>query len=366
MIKPVILSGGAGTRLWPVSRQSCPKQLIPLVDPAHSMMQATLARVQGASFSQPMIIANADHRFLIAEQLRAAGQSAQILLEPEGRNTAPAIALAIALAERDDPDATLLVLPSDHVIEDVAAFKRSIAQASDAAQAHDVIVTFGIQPHKPETGFGYIQLGQPLEGDGAVQLLKRFVEKPDLPTAQRYVASGDYVWNAGMFLFQVRTAIKAFEAHAPETLEAARQAITQAQEDADFLRPDAAAFAKAPSISFDYAIMENISNGAVAPCAIGWSDVGSFEGLFEVLQKDSSDNAIIGDVTAQNTSSSLLYSAGPAIAVSGLKDIALIATPDVVLAVPKAQSQDVKHLVDAFKAASRPEATRHLGDDAAE
>lgn len=366
MIKPVILSGGAGTRLWPVSRQSCPKQLIPLVDPAHSMMQATLARVQGTGFSQPLIIANADHRFLIAEQLRAADQSAQILLEPEGRNTAPAIALAIALAEQDDPDATLLVLPSDHVINDVAAFKRSVAEASEAAKAHDVIVTFGIEPHKPETGFGYIQLGKALNGYDTVQHLERFVEKPDLPTAEGYLASGDYVWNAGMFLLQVKTALKAFETHAPDTLNAARKAIALADRDADFLRPDAAAFAKAPSISFDYAIMEKIGNGAVAPCTIGWSDVGSFEGLYEVLGKDGDGNAVIGDVTAQDTSSSLLYSTGPAVAVSGLKDIALIATPDVVLAVPKAQSQNVKHLVDAFKAASRPEATRHLGDDAAE
>lgn len=362
MITPVILSGGAGTRLWPVSRKSKPKQLIALVDNDHTMMQATLARVQGPAFKKPMIIASAAHRFLIAEQLRAAGQEADIILEPEGRNTAPAIALAVALAQRDDPDAVLLVLPSDHVIEDVAAFHSAIDAAAQAAQTQDAIVTFGINPHKPETGFGYIQLGEDMSPGGAVKRLKRFVEKPDRPTAEQYLASGDYVWNAGMFLFKAGTVAAAFEAHAADVLTCAQTSIEAGASDSDFIRPDATAFAKSPDISFDYAIMEKISNGAVAPCDIGWSDVGSFEGLFDVLTQDGNGNACIGDVTARDTRSSLLYSTGPAIAVTGLDDIALIATPDVVLALPKSKSQDVKDIVDLFKAAGRKEATQHATD----
>lgn len=357
-ITPVILSGGAGTRLWPVSRKSLPKQLIALVEPDQSMMQSTLLRTSGEDFARPMIIASADHRFVIAEQLRSADLDAHIILEPEGRNTAPAIALAIAIAERDDPDTALLILPSDHVIENVEAFHAAVQAANAAAQAENVIVTFGIHPHKPETGFGYIQLGGPMASSG-VKAVKRFVEKPDHATAVSYLESGDYVWNAGMFLFKAKTAIAAFEAHAPDALDAVRKAVASGASDADFTRPDAVEFAKAPNISFDYAIMERIDNGAVAPCDIGWSDVGSFEGLFDVLPKDADANACVGDVTLLNSSGSLFYTTGPALAVSGLSDIALIATPDVVLAVPKAQSQDVKFLVDLFKKAGRAEATQH-------
>lgn len=365
MITPVILSGGAGTRLWPLSRKSKPKQLIALVDQDHTMMQATLARVNGPAFSKPMIIASAPHRFLIAEQLRALGQDAHIILEPEGRNTAPAIALAIALAQQKDPEATLLVLPSDHVVEDVAAFHEAIESAAQAAQDQNAIVTFGIHPHRPETGFGYIQLGEDMAKRGAVKRLKRFVEKPDGETAKAYLDSGDYVWNAGMFLFKSDTVAAAFQTHAPDVLACADAALKAGSSDSDFIRPDSSAFAQSPNISFDYAIMEKISNGAVAPCDIGWSDVGSFEGLLDVLDKDDNGNAVVGDVTARETSGSLLYSAGPAIAATGLTDIALIATPDVVLALPKSKSQDVKVLVDLFKSAGRLEATQHPGDEEA-
>jgi len=326
------------------------------------MLQATLLRHQGDAFGKPIIVANADHRFLIAEQLRAISVEADIILEPIGRNTAPAIALAVALEQQQGGEDALLVLPSDHVIADVSAFHEAILAAETAALNSDHIVTFGITPHKPETGFGYIQLGTPIEGAPGVNALNRFVEKPDFETAQSYLASGDYVWNAGMFLFKVQTAVSAFETHATDVLGQARAALSQGTNDTDFIRPDITAFSEAPDISFDYAIMENINNGAVAPCSIGWSDVGSFEGLLDVLDQDADGNAKIGDVTAERTTGSLLYSTGPAIAATGLDDIALIATPDVVLAVPKQDCQDVKKLVDTFKRAGRPEATQHLGE----
>ncbi len=279
-IIPVILSGGSGTRLWPVSRESFPKQLWPLMSD-HTLMQETALRARGPCFAPPIVVCNQEHRFLIAEQLRAAGvPDARLVLEPVGRNSAPAIAAAALLVAEHDPDSLLWMLAADHAIADVPALHRALRVAAAAARAGR-FVTFGMRPTGPETGYGYIERGDPLRDTPGVHAVARFVEKPDAATAERLVADGRHLWNSGMFVFTARTLLAELEAHAPDVLAPVRKAVEGRRDDLDFIRLEEAAFASAPSISLDYAVAERTRHAAVVPADIGWSDVGSWSALWE-------------------------------------------------------------------------------------
>lgn len=349
-ILPVILSGGSGTRLWPMSRSLYPKQLLPIAERV-SMLQATAARTPASTgFAAPLVVAGEEHRFLVADQLAASRQEpAAIVLEPEGRNTAPAIALAAHWAARQDPDTPMLVMPSDHVISDVPAFHRALAAALPAARAGR-LVTFGIQPRYAETGYGYIEIGQALDTAG-VHAVARFVEKPDARTAQAYVEGGKHAWNGGIFLFTARSYLAALEAHAPEIASACAVAMAEAQTDGCFVRPNRTAFLGSPNVSIDYAVMERTDAAAVVPVEMGWSDVGSWDALWAISAKDQDGNVLQGDVLAIDTATSLLrVENGPAIATVGVKDLVVVSTRDAVLVMPRERAQDVKKIVDALKA----------------
>ncbi|MFM7779708.1 MAG: mannose-1-phosphate guanylyltransferase/mannose-6-phosphate isomerase, partial [Alphaproteobacteria bacterium] len=286
-ILPVILSGGTGTRLWPLSRESYPKQFWPLASDK-TMLAETAARGAGAGFLPPMVVCNEAHRFLVAEQLRDKG--ATIMLEPVGRNSAPAIAAAALLAEETAPGAVLWFMAADAAIGDVAALQAALAKAAAAAQA-GAIVTFGMQPTAPETGYGYIETGDALPGSEGVKRIARFVEKPDAARAAEFLKTGRHLWNSGMFVATAATMLAELEAHAPEVLKGVRAAIAGAARDGDFIRLEAAAFAATPAISIDYAVMERTQKAAVVPAAIGWSDIGSWAALWEIQPKDAAGNA---------------------------------------------------------------------------
>ncbi len=340
-IIPVILSGGSGTRLWPMSRPERPKQFLPLASEA-TMFEATLARAADrARFAAPMVIANAAHADLIDAQL--GGAEATLVLEPIARNTAPAIALAALLA---DPAAPLLVMPSDHVITDEAAFMVAIDAALPLV-TQGWLATFGITPDGPETGYGYIQVGESLAT--GVHRVARFVEKPDLARAKTMIAGGDHVWNGGIFLFRADAFLAALEAHAPEMLAATRRALVAAKRHGNRVLPDADAFAASPSDSIDYAVMEKADKVAVVPVAMGWSDVGSWDAL-HTLGCDADGNAHQGDVIALDTSNCLLRSDGIRIAAVGVEDLIVVASGNDVLILPRGQSQNVKRIVEAMKA----------------
>ena len=344
-IIPVILSGGSGTRLWPVSRESFPKQLWPLVS-ERTLLQETAQRTLGDGFAAPLVVCNQEHRFLIAEQLRAIGiRDARIVLEPVGRNSAPAIAAAALLA-------------ADHVIADPAALHRSFATAAVAARAGHV-VTFGMRPTAPETGYGYIELGAALDDAPGVFAVRRFIEKPDVPTAARLATDRQHLWNSGMFVFTARTLLDEMAAHAPDVLAAVRQAVSERREDLDFIRLGVAAFAASPSISLDYAVAERTTRAAVVPADIGWSDVGSWGALWELGDKDADGNVAIGDVLLENARNCYVRSDGMLAAVVGLDDAVVVVTEDAVLAMHRDHAQDVKQVVDRLKAAGRHEAVAH-------
>lgn len=333
--------------------------MLDLLGTGRSLMQQTLERVAGDQFGKPIILGNVEHAALIQEQLAQISMDADILLEPEARNTAPAIALACAFAQQRNENSKLLVLPSDHVVTDETAFLTAVANGAAVAD-DDHLITFGITPHKPETGFGYIEMGATLHSSAHVNALAQFVEKPNLQTAQGYIKAGNFVWNAGMFLFSVTAVTRAFEADAPACLAAAKAALAEADIAGDVTRPNSEAFRQSPKISFDYAIMESTKTGAVVPCDIGWSDVGSFEGLWEVLPKDASGNAVIGDVTLIDCEDCLAFCDGPAIAITGLSGQVVISTSDVTTVLPKEQSQNVKALRQLMEDAGRAEATTFL------
>jgi mannose-1-phosphate guanylyltransferase / mannose-6-phosphate isomerase len=352
-IVPVILSGGSGTRLWPVSRESFPKQLWPLTS-NRTLMQETALRARGAGFAPPIVVCNHEHRFLIAEQLRAAGiQDARLVLEPVGRNSAPAIAAAALLAAEDDPDSLLWMLAADHAIADIDALHHALGIAAVAARAGR-FVTFGMRPTGPETGYGYIERGDALRGAPGVYAVARFVEKPDAETAARLVADGRHLWNSGMFVFTARTLLQELETHAPDVLPPVRQAVAARRTDLDFIRLDEAAFSASPSISLDYAVAERTTHAAVVPADIGWSDVGSWSALWELGARDTA-----GDVLLENAQNCYVRSDGMLVAVVGLSDAVVVVTKDAVLAMHRDQAQDVKKLVDRLKAAGRHEAVAH-------
>ncbi len=357
MLVPVLLSGGVGSRLWPVSRELYPKQFLPLTG-TDSLLVQTLHRANALlAVGAPIVVCNDEHRFLVAEQLRSSGiAAATILLEPEGKNTAPAVAVAALQATLSDPDAVLLVLPADHVIQDEAAFAAAVARGLGAATSGH-LVTFGIVPQVPETGFGYIQAGASVsEG---VHKLTKFVEKPDLATAQSYVESGDYLWNSGMFLLRADSYLSELALHAPAILAAARSALELARQDLDFTRLDATAFAACPSNSIDYAVMEHTERGIVVPLSCGWSDVGSWSSLWEVQSKDPAGNVVSGDVLTHNVGNSYLRSESRLLAAIGVDDLIVVETSDAVLVAQKSAVQDVKHIVNQLKKLSRSEASAH-------
>ena len=358
MITPVILSGGAGTRLWPLSRSLYPKQLLPLVG-TESMLVETARRFASPEFGAPLIICSDQHRFIVAEQVRQAGITPSgIILEPVGRNTAPAAAIAaLAVAERD-PQGLLLLAASDHAMTAPEALQAAIAQGLSAAQAGK-LVTFGIQPTRPETGYGYIQRGASL-GDG-VFAIDRFVEKPNLATAEAYVADGGYWWNASLFLFRADRFLEDLGRFRPDILEAAQKAFQAAHRDLDFLRLDAAAFKACPSESIDYALMEKSTQGAVVPVDPGWSDVGAWTALWEIGTPDADGTVSLGDVWTEGARNSYLRSEpdAPLIAAVGIDNLVVVSTRDAVLVAHKDKAQDVKKIVDQLKAAGRSEAESH-------
>lgn len=361
MLIPVILSGGSGTRLWPLSRELYPKQLLPLVGKG-TMLQETLARVQGVdTVGAPIVVCNESHRFLVAEQLREINAAPQsILLEPIGRNTAPAVAIAamaaVSAAENgSNDDALLLVLPADHVIRDVEAFRAAIVVGRKAA-GQGKLVTFGVVPDKPETGYGYIKRGP---GEGPTYPIAQFVEKPDLPTATRYVESKEYFWNSGMFLFRATAFLDELRALAPDIYEACAQAFTAAKHDLDFTRLPVKEFGACRSDSIDYAVMEKTKYGAVVPLEAGWSDVGSWSALHEAVPGDANNNVCLGDVLTEDTHGCYLQSTSRLVATVGLKDHVVVETKDAVLVAPKDRVQDVKALVNQLKKQGRYETSLH-------
>jgi mannose-1-phosphate guanylyltransferase len=343
-ITPVILSGGSGTRLWPVSRTGKPKQLLSLTH-AETMLQLTVQRSADSSrFSRPIVVGNAAHAEMIEQQLEAVSlPAAALILEPIGRNTAPAIALAALLA---DPDAILLVMPSDHVITDVEAFRAAIDAALPVVE-EGWLATFGITPSGPETGYGYIRQGEEIRP--GVHAVARFVEKPDRATAEAYLAEGGYAWNGGIFLFRADAFLAALDANAPGIGVAVREAVAKAHREGARFYPDADAFAASPSDSVDYAVMEKAGRVAVVPVEMGWSDVGSWDALHEISLRDGANNAHQGEVISIDTSGCLIRTDGPLVAAVGVSDLIVIATGDAVLIMPRGSSQNVKRAVEALK-----------------
>ena len=352
-LQPVLLSGGSGTRLWPLSREAYPKQFLPLAGD-DTMVQATWRRVEALADLAPIVVANEEHRFLVAEQLRQVGAPVPaILLEPVGRNTAPAIAAAALQAMAGGADPLLLVLPSDHVVRDVAGFQRAVREASSAAEA-GALVTFGIVPDAPETGFGYIQAEA---GDGLRQVL-RFVEKPDAATARSYLDAGGYYWNSGMFLFRASRYLEELARFRPDIVDAVRAAHAAARHDGDFVRLDKDAFSACPSDSIDYAVMEKTADAMVLPVDIGWNDVGSWSALWDVAERDADGNAHHGDVIAVDSRNSYAY-AQRLVALVGLDDIVVVETDDAVLVARKDKVQEVKQVVARLKQEQRSQAVLH-------
>ena len=358
MLIPLILSGGSGTRLWPVSRKNLPKQFLSLTG-HQTLFQQTVTRTRLLpDVGAPIVVASDDHRFLAAEQLQELriGQ-ASILLEPVARNTAPAIAVGALCAMERSPDAVLLVLPADHLIADTDAFTAAVAQARTLAD-QDWLVTFGIKPDRAETGFGYIQRGETL-GEHAYRV-NQFVEKPTLPVAEGYLAQGTYDWNSGMFMFRASRYLEELGLHAPAMLEAARVAYAKARTDLDFVRLDAEAFATSPSNSIDYAVMEKTTHAAVVPVSCGWSDIGSWDALWLAADRDSEGNHREGDVIAIDTQNSFIRSHDRhLVATVGLKDVVVVTTPDATLVTRRDASQDVKFIVEQLKSAERTEHELH-------
>lgn len=380
LIQPVVLSGGSGTRLWPLSREKYPKQLLPLIG-ADSLLQATVRRVEGivgAELAPPLVVSNEEYRFVIAEQLRLLGKPGTIVLEPAGRNTAPALTIAALHANKDGLDPVLLVMPADHVMTDKPAFQRAIGQAAPLAE-QGAIVTFGVIPDTAQTGYGYIQSGaayaQPTGAakDSAAKLIERFVEKPDLATAQAYLEAGNYLWNSGLFMLRASIWLTTIGICRPDILLACQTAWNQGSTDGEFVRIGKEAFANCPADSIDYAVMERIATsaatnpgatdplppGVVIALKAGWSDVGAWDALWQVLPKDSAGNVVQGDVLLQDCKNTLALSEGRLVACVGVNNLVVVESADAILVVHKDQTQNVKKIVDQLKLNGRTEWQSH-------
>ena len=358
-IHPVILSGGVGTRLWPMSRALEPKQMLPLASDLTLLQETVLRVADGDRFETPLVICNDRHRFMVAAQLGGLGAGGRaVVVEPEGRNTAPAAAVAATMLGAEDPDALLLVLPSDHVVADVAAFHAAVDRAAEAARA-GALVTFGIAPSGPETGYGYIKQGGLLNGVEGCYRIDRFVEKPERALAERCLSDGGWWWNSGMFLFAAARYLEELRRLRPEMAAACRDAVRHACAGRDFFSLDERAFAAVVAESIDYAVMEHTTTAAVVPMDVGWSDIGAWPALWELAARDDRGNVMIGDVRARGVRNSYLRSEGPLLAAVGVEDMVIVATRDAVLAVPRGKAQEVKSLVEGLKAEGRPEYSAH-------
>ncbi|UZJ45278.1 mannose-1-phosphate guanylyltransferase/mannose-6-phosphate isomerase [Marinimicrobium sp. C6131] len=358
MILPVVLAGGSGTRLWPLSRTHYPKQLLKLFGDA-TMLQQTLQRLEGLEgLGDPLVVCNEEHRFMVAEQLQEIGQhQATILLEPVGRNTAPALALAALHACELEDDPKLLVLAADHIIRDVQAF-RSAVQVALVSAAKGKLVTFGIRPTCPETGYGYIKTSEQPDVEGAHQV-EQFVEKPDLATAERYLEQGGFYWNSGMFVFRAQPFLDELRRYSPQVVEAVEAAYREAVKDMDFVRTSAEAFARAPEISVDYAVMEQSDNVVCVPMDAGWSDVGSWQSYWELSEKDERGNSLVGDVFDFGSRDTLVYSRDKLVATLGVDNLMVVSTPDAVLVADKNAAQDVKRIISLLRERGRSEHLQH-------
>ena len=362
VVFPVILSGGSGTRLWPLSRAMYPKQFIRVFnDHGSSLLAATLQRLARTDgFAQPTIVCNNDHRFLVEEEAKRAGIAPRaVVLEPVARNTAPAAAVAALLVENADPAGILVVMPSDHVIKDEAGFVAAVRQAAEVAETGKLVL-LGVKPGGPHIGYGYIRRGPPLPGFPAAHIVEAFTEKPDAATAAGYVSAGTYSWNSGIFIFRARAYLDELARLQPSILEAATQALAGAKEDLGFLRLEAQAFAAAPSISIDYAVMERTSTAAVVPVDMGWSDVGSWSSLWAISAQDAAGNAVRGEAMLEDTSNCYVHSETGLVAAIGVKDLVIVDTPDALLVADRARAQDVSTIVARLKAQDRKEHAQHL------
>ena len=356
-IKPVVLCGGSGTRLWPMSRKLLPKQFLPLVSANHSLLQETMLRAGTVSKgSEAIVVCNEEHRFLVADQVASIGQSALVMLEPVGRNTAAAVAAAAVVAEADDP--VLLVLSSDHAIGELEAFGAAVEQAA-ALAASGYLVTFGIPPAAPETGFGYIQRGEAIAGTDGAFRIARFVEKPPAERAQALIDTGKAYWNSGMFAFRASRLIEEMHKLRPDILAAARASVTAATRDLGFLRLGREAFSACPSEALDRAVMERTDRAAVIPARFTWSDVGSWGALWDLAAKDASGNAAHGDVRLQDTKDSLVFSNRRLIATLGVENLVVVETADAVLVADRSRSQEVRDIVEGMHGTGRTEHLSH-------
>jgi len=359
MLMPVIVAGGVGSRLWPLSRQYFPKQFLSVAS-TNTMLQDTLHRIGNIDHVDPMLVCREEHRFIVAEQLRLSGRSSGgIILEPFGRNTAPAIALAALHSLKSGNDSVLLVLAADHVITNIPKFERALSQGVAPAEKGK-LVTFGVLPSKPETGYGYIKKSslRPSLGDNVYSICQ-FVEKPDIETAINYVESGEYLWNSGMFMFKASRYLEELVKFRPDMYKACEQAMLGSETDEDFIRPEKGAFENCPEDSIDYAVMEKTEDAVVVPVDCGWSDVGSWSSLWDVTDKDAEGNVLNGEVMTHETTNSYIKSDGKLIATVGLDSVVVVESDDAILVADKSKVQDVKKIFARLKAKGRSEAFLH-------
>ena len=353
---PIILSGGSGTRLWPLSRKLYPKQFLPLYSDK-TLFQETVCRLKNLGLDDPIIVCNEDHRFIVAENLQNIDYKAQnIILEPVGRNTAPAIASAALIAIKNNDDPLLMILPADHVIDDIEAFAASVNIARELAEKGHM-VTFGIKPTHAHTGYGYIELGDVIQENA--NKISEFKEKPDQNTAESFVKSGQYLWNSGMFCFKASSYLEEIEKYQPALLKHAKAAVNNAKDDLDFNRLNHEAFEQCPDIAIDYAIMEHTKNGVVVGLDANWNDIGSWDSVWQISKKDKNGNACKGDIITQNSKNNYIYSEDKLISVLGIEDLIIVDTQDALLVANKDNVQDIKLIVNKLKKEKRPEAVHH-------